>query len=190
MNNLNQNNKGFGVVELLMAVVIVALVATVGYMAYKNHQKPVVTPTTASTNKTTPKTATAQTATSYFTIKEWGIRSPYSGSLTLSYVIKDNKYAYFSSKQLTAADANCVGRGGAFSRYLPNDSINDGGSTETAAQSAAAFPALYKLINGYYYSFSHDQAACSDNQSATDLQSQTNDAAKALISGLVAVPNP
>ena len=47
MGKLNKDNRGFGAVELIMAIVIVILLCVVGWYVYKNHKKIDATVTTA-----------------------------------------------------------------------------------------------------------------------------------------------
>ena len=61
MSKIPKNEKGFSGVEVVLAVVIVALIAVVGWLAYKNHHKTTPTLTNSTTTKTattTPKVAT------------------------------------------------------------------------------------------------------------------------------------
>jgi len=135
----------------------------------------------------------------YLDIKEWGVRAPYSGSLKLSYTVSSSSSgggsAVFSSDQLTALSSDCPGRGGSIIRWASTDQVSEGPpdeSTPTAAsyfagKDPSTFP--YAHIGNYYYTFAHDQAACGDLNTTAALQSQTNDAVKALVPNLQAIPN-
>ncbi len=138
----------------------------------------------------------AQTTTQYLTIKEWGVRAPYSGSLKLSDTMSsDRRTATFSSEQLTALSSACTGRGGFIIRWASTDQVSEGppdANTPTAEQAFAdkdPSTVPYAHIGNYYYTFAHDQAACGDLTTTAALQSQTNDAVKALVPNLQAVPN-
>ena len=69
MVKLNNNEKGFGIIEGLLIVAVVVLLGYVGYMVYKNHNK-TTTPTTTSTTTTPTKTTTAPTKTTPTTTQE------------------------------------------------------------------------------------------------------------------------
>lgn len=74
-------------------------------------------------------------------------------------------------------------------RLAPRDDPSErGGSGTTTAQAAAINPDAYKLINGYYYTFHHDQAACSSNINSESGHSSNNanDTIKALLPKLEA----
>jgi hypothetical protein len=135
-------------------------------------------------------------ATQYLDIKEWGIRAPYSGSLKLTYTMSaENKSATFSSDQLTALTTDCTGRGGSIIRWASTDQVSEGppdANTPTAAEAFAgkdpsAVP--YAHIGNYYFTFAHAQSGCGNIDSTTTIQSQTNNAVKALVPILQAIPN-
>ncbi|HUC79020.1 MAG TPA: hypothetical protein VMQ58_02145 [Candidatus Saccharimonadales bacterium] len=51
MGTFKRDNKGFGIVELLLVIVIIVLLGVVGWFVYKNHNKTTITK--AATNTTT-----------------------------------------------------------------------------------------------------------------------------------------
>lgn len=61
MGKLRNNQKGFGTVEIILIVVIVALIGVVGWFVYKNHNK--TTPSSTTTANTTSFTPTKTTTT-------------------------------------------------------------------------------------------------------------------------------
>lgn len=191
MRKLNQ--KGFSAVEALLVIIILLLIGFTGYYVW--HSQHETNKTYASAAKTAQSSAGKQAAdtTGTVVIKEWGVEAPYSGSLSLSYAIgqgTDTNSAAFSSTQLTNASTDCIGRGGAITRYSGDaDATNLGGDGKTIAQYAMALDkSAYAHIGNYYYFFVHDQAACGDNPSATQsLQQQTNSAVKTLVPKLKAV---
>jgi len=139
---------------------------------------------------TAVKSIVSTTATQYLTIKEWGVRAPYSGSLKLSYKMSpDKRTATFSSDQLTALSSDCVGYGGAIVRYLPTDYASVYQQGPTVEQTATQTPSLYKHVGNYYYIFRHAQSGCGNVDSTAATASQTNDAVKALVPNLQAIPN-
>jgi len=186
---------GFSVLEALIIILVIAVLAGTSYVAYQR-LKNVRAKNSASTSQSQATPPLAQTTTQYFTIKEWGVRAPYAGSLKLSYTISsEGKSARFSSDQLTILSSDCMGRGGWIERWASTDKVSEGppdANTPTAEQAfAGKDPAAvpYAHIGNYYYTFHHDQAACGDLNTTAALQSQTNDAVKALVPNLQAIPN-
>jgi hypothetical protein len=126
----------------------------------------------------------------YLTVKEWGVKAPINTDLSLVYDIQDNS-ASFTSSQLRNASSMCVNYGGKIARVKPNDNYMEDGTGQTAAMYAARLDKLYSskqyaLVNGYYYFFQHDQGGCSNDDHVLSLQTQTNDAVKALVPTIVA----
>ncbi len=74
MVKLNNNEKGFGIIEGLLIVAVVVLLGYVGYMVYKNHNKTtnnsstITSTTTPATKSTTPTTTPVQATAQYGTI--------------------------------------------------------------------------------------------------------------------------
>lgn len=192
-----RNQSGFGVVEVLIIVLVIAALAGTIYAAYQR-LKHTGAKNSAATSQHQATTQPAQTATQYFTIKEWGVRAPYSGNLKLSYTLSSTSSgggsAVFSSDQLTALSNACIGGGGAITRWAPYDQVSEGppdANTPTAAnffagKDPSTFP--YAHIGNYYYMFVHVQGGCSDLNTTGALQSQTNNAVKALVVNLQAIP--
>lgn len=189
---------GFSIVEALIVVVAIGVIGTAGWFVYQ-HNRPKPTnaasnPSHSSSQQTQQPTASPSSTTQYFTIKEWGVEAPYSGSLKLSYTMSaDGKSAIFSSDQLSALSSDCVGKGGAIGRWSKDDLVSEGpptSSTPTAANYfAAKDPLTYKHIADYYYMFVHVQSGCGNIDSTAATQSQTNDAVESLVPNLQAIPN-
>src|SRR6266567_2173654 len=101
MGKLPKREAGFSIVELLLLAAIVALIGAAGWYAYKHHQKTTVVSVTTSSTKTSTTTH-SQPTTNYLTIKEWGVRTPYSGTDTLTYSISpdDPNTASLTSQRL------------------------------------------------------------------------------------------
>lgn len=191
---------GFSIVEAVIAVVAIGVIGTAGFFVYQ-HNRPKTTGATGTTNPPTNQQTgtTPPTNTTYFTISEWGVRAPYSGSLKLSYTIATdstgNSSATFSSDQLTALSTDCTGRGGSIIRWAAGTKYAEGTSDANTPTVATYFQGKdakaynYAHIGNYYYTFAHDQAACGDLTSTAETQSQTNDAVKALVANLQTIPN-
>ncbi|HSW66388.1 MAG TPA: hypothetical protein VLI54_04605 [Bacillota bacterium] len=201
-NNLKKHRTiaGFSTVEFMIVVGVgFALVAGGGY-AWRHQQAHKV------------QAAPSQVALDsmhddgFMHLKEWHIKAPYTGLLHFSYAISGNTAA-FSSRELTALDKACAGKGGQIVRFAPNDDITPTGSDGVLASSLSQLPRnvnsfalaavdgkfvavpgdgsrTFKEIGGYYYVFMHEQSACGselDVDQTAAMQQQTNDEVKALV---------
>ena len=189
MEGTQNKQAGFNIVELLVIIVAVGVIGVGGWFVYQ-HNRPKPTGATGGTQTTNQTTNQQSTTTTYFTITEWGVRAPYSGSLKLSYSISsDGKTATFSSDQLTALSSDCVGAGGSIVRYAPTDFAGPYEQGQTVSQIATAHPGTYNHIGAYYYIFRHSQSGCGDISTTATLQSETNATVQTLSSSLQAIPN-
>lgn len=190
-----EHQSGFSTTVILLVVLVVAALAVTGLVAYQHHRNNIsknnaATGSTQSTGQSQGTTSTQPAATTYFNITEWGVRAPYSGSLKLSYTMSSNgNSAIFSSDQLTALSSDCIGKGGSVVRYSPTDFAGPYQQGQTVEQAATASPSLYTHIGSYYYIFRHVQSACGNVDSTAATESQTNNAVKALVPNLQAIPN-
>jgi Tfp pilus assembly protein PilV len=194
-----EHQSGFGTVEILLVVLVVAVLAVAGLVVYQHHRNSTsknnaATGSTQSTGQSQGSTSPQPAATTYFTVTEWGVRAPYSGSLKLSYTMSsDKRTATFSSDQLTALSSDCVGYGGSIIRWSKDDLVSEGTPTANTPTAASYFagkdPSTYAHIADYYYMFKHAQSGCGNIDNTAATASQTNDAVKALVPNLQAIPN-
>ncbi|MGA3150370.1 MAG: hypothetical protein ABSD10_01990 [Candidatus Saccharimonadales bacterium] len=187
MTKLKKNKQGFGVVEILLVLIIVVLLGVVGWMVYKNHHK-ATTSTTAANSSAPSKTAasptkTATPAVNYFTISQWSVRAPYSGSLTLQYQpdSSSSNRMNVSSAELNAGGPSmcttAAGAAGYIGKYLPTDNVAPESPTPEAAQeylsqdfaASNTLPPAYSKVGNYYYIYFDASNECDD----TALQTQT-----------------
>jgi hypothetical protein len=186
-------SQGFTAFEAILIVVILAIIAGTGFYVYHANKKASDTLNTASKAQSEPSvhknTGTKLSASSqgFFTIKEWGVRAPYTGSDTFSYGLEDGgQSATVLSKKVTASDSACTTYGaGQIGQYLATDSAGTDDSDLTVAQDAKDHPGLYTKVGENYYRFFHDQAGCKD----INVQNEANQTVKALVSKLEAVPS-
>lgn len=201
------SQKGFGLVEGLLIVIAVALVAFVGYYIY--HTQKTANDTLSAVAQNNSKgdlKAGSQSATkssqNYFTLTEWGVQAPYSGSVGLSYRVISSDgppYAKLSSKQLDVSDAACASAGnygGVITRYASTDTVQDADGSDsgkTPAEYIAAYfnttTDQYAHIGNYYYLYVPPQGACGSSQASQAAQTATVSAFRTLIPKLKAVSN-
>lgn len=169
MKKLNQS--GFGAIEAILIVVIVAIIGGTGYYVYHANKQTDKAANNASssniesskTQATSSKTTAPANTPKYLTIKEWGIRAPYSGSDSFSYIISTNNTATVISQKLKTK-YGCTDMGaGMIQRLNPNES--------TSAD---------VHIGNYYYKFVHDQATCSETVKASQ-QNEANNTVKSIV---------
>ncbi|MDQ2906218.1 MAG: hypothetical protein M3Y81_22080 [Chloroflexota bacterium] len=189
------DQSGFSSIIVLLGVLVIAAIAVSSLAVYQHHKNS--SKTTASTNspqtttqqsKNTTTTQPTPTTTQYFTITQWDVRSPYTGTDTFTYKLSaDNKLATVISKQLASKDIGCASFGaGQIERFASTDHAYSGDIGPTAAQDATQNPTSYTYVGGYYYRFVHDQSGCG-SISISD-QNQANNAVKALVATFQAVP--
>jgi hypothetical protein len=169
--------------KIAAAIVGVLVVGAIGYTAwFVNHSEHVANDAYSQSNKSytvkpAKKVATTQTQ-QYLTIKEWGVKLPYSGSDTFTYQLKpgtDSDGVQIISQNLSET-YGCKNYGaGSLARYMSGDAVVDP-SGDTAAQLYAAHSGTIVKLDNYYYLFVHDQAQCND--AAVKLQSTANDTIK------------
>lgn len=180
------NQKGFTGFEIVL--VLVALIATgaAGYYAYQvRHTQPADNSVNVPHKKVTQSSAPQpSTPAQYFSIKEWGVKAPYSGADTLTYKLNGN-VATVASKQLSAKYSGCSEYGaGQIRRLQPSDGAYPDGSGPTVEQYASQNPGLYTKVGSYYYQFKHDDSVCADDGSG-ELQNQANSTVQGLVSKFV-----
>lgn len=201
MSRFNPNNKGFGAVEGVLVLVIVLLLAILGWVIYKDNHKTTVSSTAPAT--TVPSTVSSTSATSgqtkYFTITQWRVRAPYSGNLTLEYLPPTGNEIYLSSTQLDASNPSCGlnqtggGYGGFIERMSSTQQMTNSVGQNTG-QTAAQFyssnvnsPGIYVAhVGSYYYMYTPSNGFCSQN--SVSLQKQTMSAFENITKSLQAVP--
>lgn len=113
MGKLNSNQKGFSVVEVILVIVIVGLLAVVGWFVYnRSNDKGPSSVTNTQTSATTPSNTTTKTDLSkYLVIKEWAVKIPLNSDVAgLTYTIGSNNVATFRTNALDDASMeNCGG---------------------------------------------------------------------------------
>lgn len=184
MNKLSRNEKGFGALELVIVLVIVALIGAVGYLVYKNSHQPVkvvtVTKTVTNTASTNKSGATTSIQPDVLKISEWQIGLPITTSIAdASYHIVGNT-AWLSTVKLDN-DQQCITYYTSYTssgsqsyqgiaRYALTDTVdildspNPGDNKMSASQAAKLEPDLYKQIGNYIYYYSHGNGQPCVNQ--------------------------
>ncbi|HXH26674.1 MAG TPA: hypothetical protein VNG90_02175 [Candidatus Acidoferrum sp.] len=172
MNNKKQ--VGFGVVEIVVGVLIVAVLAYGGYRLYGHFSKPT---STTDTNTSSSRSSTSSNTTpqvTYLDIKELGIK------IQLSDSIKDAIYSYnaptsqtrqtsptfggdanISTQTLANKDAACgLSKGDPLGTVVKWTGDTDNSGNVLTANNTTVFK-----LGGNYYRYEGPQTACSDDSS-------------------------
>lgn len=195
MDEQSKREAGVSIVKLVLLLVVVVSVGAVGWYVYNlHHTTTAKSDTISSTAKpvtsspTTKATAYSRSSTDYLTIKEWGVRVPYSGTDTLEYSIAmdNSNLVWLNSKHLASADQNCEivansGNAGSVSRYLPSDNISQEGSPAETVQAflnqdfaaSNSQPPDFAKVGNYYYVYSASGLGCDTTASSNVIYNQT-----------------
>ena len=170
MRAAKSKQRGFSIIEALIAVVVAGAIGTAGVFVYQHNQTKVTEAEAARTSQssnsqqaaTTPPTPTV----GYLDIKEWGVRlSLNSTTASLYYYINPQlpDIAYLSLKNISAVAPTCAADKnplGAISRL-------------TSAEHQSALDGSIHSIPGtihigtYWYGYESAQADCTDGTHAT-----------------------
>jgi hypothetical protein len=201
MMKTKQNQQaGFGHLIVLVAVVVILALGGSGYAVYHAHHKKAPESKSTTTNQSTKSTSTTGSSTTgkstpavtYFTIKEWGVQAPYSGSdLSYSPGPDGSSLMLLESQAVDATippsdtSPSCrAGNAGLIGRYLPNDYV--AGTIQITAQSYVTqnSSTVYSKIGSYYYIYVPPTAGCSTDVPPVD---QAMTAAESIVKNLTTV---
>lgn len=184
---MKNNQKGFGVIEILAVIAVLLLLGAVGWWAYvRQTSKTDDKNTTAQTNQQTTMQNTQDAAEDakqpiYFEIKELGVKFELNQNLSGLYYTLGNegKTVYFSLNELR--DTDCAADKTAqvaLTRYSDADFDNDPMISKEQT----------RKIGSYYYYNMGGQAACSEDEKTQERASQLrSDIAKLLPDALIAL---
>jgi len=164
------NYRGFAAVETVLIVVIIGLLAGVGYYVWHTNQQTKATLDAASkvaqsspakvTQKPTNSVSSQTSTTAYLTFSEWGVKIPLSPSISDAYYAYKNGYVYLSVRSLSNTDCSADSTTlGAVTRFTADEKDTYSGELYIDEMKGAT------KVGSYYYAYVHPQAACSDDQS-------------------------
>jgi uncharacterized membrane protein YfhO len=95
MTTTRTKQSGFGIVTVIVALVVILAIGGTGFAIYKHNKKDTKSDSTQTTaskpkNTTADNSQTAQPATQYLVIKEWGIQVPLSDPIKDAYYVVSN----------------------------------------------------------------------------------------------------
>ena len=194
-----KNYKGFSAVEALLVLVIIGIIAATGYFVmHAQKQTSKSLDNAASSSQAVAASKKSSSSKTYLEIKEWGVKAPYDGKLTIKYKIQTEgslMWADFSSDELNASDPNCTtdgGYGGAITKIKAGQDVAlaDGSASGQTVEQMIASGTLktYSHIGNYYYYYQHPQAACGSSQESNDLQTQTQSDVQGIVKNLESTP--
>jgi Tfp pilus assembly protein PilV len=174
---------GFGIIEVLLVVLVVAGLAVTSLAVYQ-HSTSTSTKSAATTGEPqttsqskrntntqptqiTSTTQPAQTTTQYLTIKEWGVRMKLtSDTASLYYYLTSDSYgdyAYLSLKTISDIAPDCAANKTALAVIFRQTPAQRQYAEDN--QSDGYIPADTQLGN-YWYGFDHSHADCTDGNTA------------------------
>lgn len=171
---MQQHQRGFSAVEVIIIIVIVALLGLGGLLMWNKNKSDAPKDTSANTTPNAAQDLPAtqndsqpngqQSAAQHLVIKEWNVRITLNDTNSDAYyVVKSDEpnYAYVSVKSLTnpecAPDKTSVG---VFTRFKEGDRdpIYDMTYNELVPDAVK--------VGDYYYFYGHAQAYCDESQEA------------------------
>lgn len=192
MKKLNQT--GFAPLEALLILVIVGVVGGIGWYAiHTKHQTDKILSQADQISKSTPVKSTAvdknTSPLKYLVIKEWGVRIPYSGSDTYTYIYDANTPTIIDVISKNLSDKfGCTEFGaGEIGKATGSDPSAPDENSEPVAQYDKENPGRFVHIGNYYYSFVHDQAACSGSVTL-GAQNAANSTMAEFVKNMEAIP--
>lgn len=155
-----KDERGFGIVAVLVVVAVALLLGLLVWRIWESSQSP--QPPPPRTTQQQPSEDKADVASTYITIKEWGVRfKPHADLVDLSYfkptAIAEDSFTFTTAE--LAAEASCSQSSG---------NIVLGLLTRTTEPQPQFGSSLAKIDN-YYYQFRGPQAPCSTHGQAEAL---------------------
>jgi hypothetical protein len=156
---MNQNQKGFSVVEVLLVGVVLAIVGFAGWWAWRAHHKDDTGGKNPATAQQTPQTQTV----TYLTLSDYKVRIPLGSTtekLTLGPVTPLSNTD--SSVSVIAPQLDngwkCVADSAGYKGTIGKISI-----TTQTRRSGPSAPVISKKIGNYTYGFEPGAANCTDS---------------------------
>lgn len=171
----NINQKGFGIVEILVVIVVVGLIGAVGWLVY-DRQKTTKQGTTAqqsATNQDKTSTDKNQTAQiNYLTLEDFKVRIPLNdktnklklGQVTSSAYSDGDKSVAILAPELDNVWKCAAGAEG------PKGTIGTISITTQSKRSGPYEPLATKKVGAYTYGFEAGDSNCTDSSSFKELE--------------------
>lgn len=183
MSNNASHQRGFGVVEVLVALVAVVIVGLIGWVILRSKQTANNIPTTSTSASTVPASKPSNT----LTISEWGIKLNVGSVTDATYKLVGNNQAYLITTS-ALNDPKCTGysadrpahmalvRGRATDQPIFGDYVSDAPTTVQAA--AAKWPGSYNKLGDYYYYVVSGNGSSCGNADEINLDNVRNNLSK------------
>ncbi len=131
MNKLSKNENGFGAVELILIIVIVALIGVVGWLVYRDRNKTtnstLTTSTTSSNNTTTNKTSIPSSTITSGPQSGWSTYTNNTAGFSISY------------PNIVEGDSGCATPSTVSTGAVPTTLIDSGSNYYIAAKNSIRF---------------------------------------------------
>lgn len=184
------NQKGFAAVEAILILVIVAMIAGVGYYVWHSNQQTKATLDEASKsaqNSLAKTTKKPTSVTQYLAIKEWGVKIPLTSDILDSYYVTSNQDSPVPSQISLSLNSlkstQCKADGWSpsiYFRYTNKDTDPISGELYTQKVGTK------HKIGSYYYAYEDGNGVAKDGgcQSTVTDQAKANAAATAFKTAL------
>lgn len=185
---MKSQQKGFTVIEGLLAALVVVVLIFGGYYVWRSQKgtKSSTSTSTASTkapsspaSSTAPATSNTATTQKYLTISEWGVKMPIGADASdANYVIK-NGYAYLGLKSLDNTECGAANSSiGALSRFTKDTTYEDvtgvppSDSNNPSATYLSVEPTAPK-VGDYYFTYQRGNSTCLNGDLPTAVKANT-----------------
>lgn len=173
--DMNKNQKGFSVIEILVVIVVIGLIGTVGWLVYDRQKTPKQSTTTQQSATNQDKTSTDKNQTAqinYLTLEDFKVRLPLNdktsklklGQVTSSGYSDSDKSVVILAPELDSfwkCEADADGSKG---------TIGTISITTQSKRSGPYEPLATKKVGTYTYGFEAGGSNCTDSSSFKELE--------------------
>lgn len=200
---MNNNQRGYGLIELLLLVIVVGVLGATGYYAiHTKHQTDKILDQSEKTSQSSisSKSNSSKSNAAYFTISQWNVRAPYNSKLRLQYSYSNDPESgeeiSITSQELVSYGGDCASavHYSIYKLAASDQSPPFDNNYQTVKDAYEKDPKSgIKLVGGYYYYGFGPQMYCgsttdSNYKAKNAAQASMVNAAVAILEGLQSIP--
>ena len=164
---LSNDQRGFGVIEILLVVAVVAALSFVGYRVYQARTTQPVAQSDQQSTSSNPTPSAKQTQANQLAIKEWGIKIKMQDSSKLSYSLstetRDGADVLQGNPPYEVLTPTIK------SEFVSSKGCEDiGFSLYRTKQKLTSSDGLNRLVGGYYYFVTGSGGTCHESDNHPD----------------------